>query len=324
MNRIIYLDYVKTLAILLVVFFHSGIITYELTSPILAMCVPLFFVANGALLLPKQKDVRYYISKIIKILILTVFWATLSSVTHSAILGEAITIRNTMSNVLTLRMGYAHIYWFTATLCILYATYPLIHSSLQNKATYWFAFTMSFLLSFTAFGYKIPLPFMMSNLLTCWQGESLFYAIAGLGIVSGRFDKINTKLIFVAAILCFLFQLLMYVPLPLTDFFTRHTPNTLDVSVFSMYRSPFVMIQTVCIVLLLSRINVKENRMVSYIGNNTFGIYVMHGLFIGLFRLYGEDNNIIHYLAPFVAVILSCFVIYILSMNKYTKSLIRL
>ena len=115
-SRYVWLDWVKTLAIILVVLFHSGAVTCKATAPRLAMGVPLFFVANGALILKKEHDIRYFLKKLLKILFLILVWGTISSLSAMVLRGDALSITTGILHALNMSMGYAHIFWFLGTL----------------------------------------------------------------------------------------------------------------------------------------------------------------------------------------------------------------
>lgn len=54
-ERIIYLEYLKALAIFFVIIYHSKAYDDVFLPPILSMCVTIFFAANGYLMLVKRR-----------------------------------------------------------------------------------------------------------------------------------------------------------------------------------------------------------------------------------------------------------------------------
>ncbi len=300
MSRYVWLDYVKSIAILLVVLFHSDAVTCKATSSILAIGVPLFFVANGALVLREERDIHYFIKKLFKIFFLILFWGTISSLTAMLHREEGFSVVTGMMYALHLRFGYAHIFWFMATLFVLYCIYPIIQHSVKNKSVCLFLLVVSFVFSFQAFGYRVP-TFEIPNVFAWWQGECVFYAVAGYVLVSDlsfgelfkekkgiaqKWHEKNSGLW--AGIFCVLFflalysvQQLMWVNIP---FFARHTPSRVDDAVFIMYRSPFVMLMTIIVVYTCKKVFQKEQKLIMIIGSNTLGIYVTHCLFMSGFQ----------------------------------------
>lgn len=298
--RYVWLDYVKSIAILLVVLFHSNAVTCKATSSILALGVPLFFVANGALVLKKEHDIHYFIKKLFKILFLILFWGTISSLTAMLHRREGFSVVTGILYALQLRFGYAHIFWFLTTLFTLYCIYPIIQHSVRNRNACLFLLVVSFVFSFQAFGYRVP-TFEIPNILTWWQGECVFYAVTGYSLVSNLscgniikegkavaqkwFGKNNRLWVdfFIVVVFLVLYsvQQLMWMDIP---FFSRHTPSRVDDAVFAMYRSPFVMLMTIMVVYACKKIFHKESKLIMLIGSNTLGIYVTHCLFMNAFQ----------------------------------------
>lgn len=77
-GRLLYLDYIKALAIFLVIVYHSNFVTNPLGLTLLSMCVTLFFAVNGYVMLSKRRTLSYYINKNVKLLFLILFWGFLS------------------------------------------------------------------------------------------------------------------------------------------------------------------------------------------------------------------------------------------------------
>ncbi len=75
-NRYLYVDYIKTTAILLVIIYHCKIFNNDsfIAAAIMSICVPLFFAVNGFLMLKKERSIKDLTYKNLKILFLIVFW----------------------------------------------------------------------------------------------------------------------------------------------------------------------------------------------------------------------------------------------------------
>ena len=191
-ERLVWLDYCKALAITLVILFHSGLVTCRITVPLLAMCVPLFFVANGGLLLRRERDVGYFIHKMLKILFLIIFWGAVSDLVGMLLKNEPLNIKDIVFAGITFKFGYAHHLWFLGTLFVLYAIYPAVQGSMKNRRVAIFVLFISFLFSFQAFGYRLP-TFEIPNALVFWHGEAVFYSALGCVIVSHVFIDTSTN-----------------------------------------------------------------------------------------------------------------------------------
>lgn len=324
-NRIVWLDYSKAIAIILVVLFHSGLITNRITSPLLAICIPLFFTTNGALVLIKNRRIDYYVTKVFKIIFLYLFWGTVLTITTMLSNGEMVSLSEVVSSVINLRMGYAHIYWFLCTLVALYCIYPAIQLAVRTSDVRIFLLIVSFILSFKLFGYRIPL-FHIPNIFTGWESECVFYAVCGYSILLIDFKEQKNSRLFVllAIFICaYAIQLLMYSVYP---FFSNHTPKSVDDAVFSMYKSPCIMIMTAISFIALKIAKLPQNRLIQIIGENTLGIYVTHGLFMKVaIYFFNVDNPILMSFILFIlGFVLSVLFSYLMSTNKYSRFFVSL
>ena len=80
-NRILYFDYLEVLAIFLVVSIHRSWFDLSYSASILSIicsiCVPLFFMVNGALLFHRSFDLKKHIHKIVAMFIALEGWRIL-------------------------------------------------------------------------------------------------------------------------------------------------------------------------------------------------------------------------------------------------------
>ena len=326
-QRIIWIDFVKVLAITIIVLNHSGAITSPITSPFLALGSLLFFTINGALVLKKERNIRYFISKALKILFVFVFWGSISSITQMVLNGESLSIVSVFKNTLELRMGYAHIFWFLCTLFALYCIYPALQSSIRDPQTCAFLVVISFLFCFKVYGYRIP-TYNIPNIFVGWESESVFLALCGYIIISHNSGFAHRKI----RLLCLAFIVVMYLSQMLAysgiPFFSKHTPDDIASATFSFHKSPFVMLMALAIVLTLKYTKLSYNRLIEVIGQNTLGIYVTHGFFMRFARVFASEyinSQFIGKLIEFViGFSLSLILSVLLSKNKYTKFLISL
>lgn len=323
-ERYYWIDVIKALAITLVVLFHSGFCHYIPFFPILAMCVPLFFVANGILILHKDRDLKYYLCKICKIVFLMFLWSTIQTCVTMFYNQDQFILTDIYNSVITQRMHYCNTFWFMGTLAVLYLLYPIIFAFINKRhSNIWYVLILTYFLSFKAFGYTLPIG-PIPNFLHFWQSEALFYAVAGLFIFKNRnnayMSKIKNWQIILAIIILGSMPLLAYTNI---EFFTRHMPGD---PVFSLYQSPFVMLMTVLVVLLIQRTNFNEHKIVSLLGQNTLGIYCLHPSIMRALRYYLEiDNDIVKSgIIFFGALFLSFFISIILQKNKYTRFFVNL
>ena len=149
----------------------------------------------------------------------------------------------------------------------------------------------------------------------------MFYAICGYFVMQSisKEKKICNVFVLIGIFVCaYVFQLLMYSPI---HFFSNHTPKSIDDAVFSLYKSPCIMLMTAIVFVLLKISKLPHSRLVQIIGENTLGIYVTHGLFMRVLPLFlGLDNLCVRHLLLFVlSLVLSLLFSYLMSLNKYTR-----
>ncbi len=137
-ERIHYLDSLKVLAIFAVVLIHSASTTLYTTQPGDALfayanlldsfsrfCVPVFFMASGAVLLSRDYDIAdFYRKRLTKIIPVLVFWSAVYAAFRVVVKGEAF-------EPLKLAASFfgGHIYyhlWFLYVIVILYLLTPFM------------------------------------------------------------------------------------------------------------------------------------------------------------------------------------------------------
>lgn len=152
------LDLLKDLAIFLVIFYHVGgmksaqiilaaspsnlmsFVDYALASAI-SLCMPLFFLVNGMLLLNRPLSIRAHIRKIVSIILLMIFWSFATQLIFSevGIYQQKLTIPNLIRNTYALPFPLNNHLWFMEALGVLYIVFPLIKAVYDHERA-WFNF----------------------------------------------------------------------------------------------------------------------------------------------------------------------------------------
>ncbi|HBF7094557.1 TPA: acyltransferase [Clostridioides difficile] len=138
-ERLIYLDFIKVLAIYFVCFYHyNNFNTDFLSNPsistylsyfikgIASTGVPLFFMVSGALMLNRNYNLNKHIRKIINIIILTIIWGMITLLILSPIKGNSYSIPGFVKALWTWEQDTINHLWFLQTLVCVYILYPLI------------------------------------------------------------------------------------------------------------------------------------------------------------------------------------------------------
>lgn len=141
-SRYDHIDLLEFVAMLFVIIYHGttapfdfieyeGVIPYinYLVRPILSVCVPLFFLANGYLLLGKPLNLKKHVVKTVKIIIITVIWRILTVASLLLLMPgneRGYSIREYCMEVLRADQGYISHLWFMGALVCIYIFFPLL------------------------------------------------------------------------------------------------------------------------------------------------------------------------------------------------------
>lgn len=323
-----FVDYVKTLAITLVLLYHSGFAKWTPMMPLLSMCVPLFFISSGYLRAGKVYTLKKTSIQIIKIIFLILFWGTLSCIATCITKGEDYTINSTLHDVVGLRLGYCNHLWFLATFAILLSTHYFIQNLRKQQLLCALGITFVCTFDFTKRYIFLINPF------GGWHSYALTYYLAGMLIPylcmcvqpqSGKYLK------FIRSNKC-LFLLLLLLTFYICQFAINHITNTetfiarrLNVNVvrdtvFNAYHSFAVFAMTSIVFLLLRNCFSKRNSIIEFISNNVFTIYLLHGFALKFIKLH--TGNSVAIFAFTYSVTLT--VTYILSKIKISKYLLKI
>lgn len=311
MIRSSYIDYIKALAILLVITYHchyyDGILGF---SVFLSMCCPLFFAVNGILLLNKARTYDYYLPKMFKILFLILFWGILSNLFSAFLYAGEYSMKSCIADLFYLRNGYCNHLWFMCTLFILYSIYPLLSIVTNERKT---LITFGIIISCLTL-YGISSVFSNINPIKGWHSYALAYALCALII-----QKIDIRNI-VLPLLIFLIS--MGGGIIFNHFIYVDSVAYSDI-IFKGYNSPFIFVGTLSLIKFVSMLNLKPYRLITFISRNSLGIYLLH-IFMTKYIHFQQYTSTVRFLLPILVLGLSCFACFILNKNKYTRKLISL
>ncbi|MBE6067774.1 MAG: acyltransferase [Clostridium lundense] len=145
-KRYEYIDLLKAVAIFFVIFYHfNNFTTNLLQTPniisyfnyflksILSTCVPIFFFANGALLLNKEFKLKKHVFKLITITILTVAWGIITLLILMPIKNEYMSSIDLAKSLWTWKQGWINHLWFLQALVVIYMFFTLIKTTYDNN-----------------------------------------------------------------------------------------------------------------------------------------------------------------------------------------------
>lgn len=313
-KRLDNLDVMKAFAILAVLTLHAGVWNTDFVSTfsmqmltqyacrLLAEGVPIFLMTNGYLLLrKKQLDLERHIRKMGKILVLLLTWAVILTIVGNALAPEPqpFSLKMLLQYVFGTRVfaEYTGVLWFLQFLIAVYVVYPLLWMAYQHDfRIYQYIFRM--LTFFVAFASILML--LRDAVATRWDASLLstmmafFECMSPFGSISGAFvwylfyfmlggmichyeEQIRTRRVLWIAvgILSWLFGLGYGIAISFATGVTYSASFLYNTGLFALCIMGFF-------ALLLPYQN-KGNpvqRFIASVGENTFGIYLSHYLFL--------------------------------------------
>lgn len=277
---------------------------------ILSCCVPLFFFANGFLLLNHQFDLKKHILKIFRLVIHTGVWGIIDLFILMFIRNEYLSIKDFFIGVWTWKQGWINHLWYMQALVVIYFLFPLIKTVYDKRRDVFSFFTIA--VAIFTFG-NVAINVLVSIAAHLILGKSSAYSInwfngfnpfRGIygysfvyfcmgGIAYEILDKLiflKRKRVCVAVILASMLGLFV-VGIALSHI----TEQSWDV-VWNGYDTIFTLINVVCIFSLCSQYKGKENQfrnIVLIISSNTLGVYFIHVLFNQLLKPYFKEIAIL-------------------------------
>lgn len=308
-----YIDLIEALGIFFVVLYHSTTYPFnwmDESNPlyflryyvrtILSTGVPLFFFANGYLLLNRKFDLKKHIKKSIRIVILTFSWGLINILCLMPIENEILSLKEIVVYLCEWHQGWINHLWYMGTLTGIYVFLPILKNVFDTNRKFFIFFTiMAAVFTFgntainivgtLAIGYLRNIEsvftynwFSMFNPFRGIYGYAFVYFCIG-GIAHDFKDKINNIPELkrnLAASFCILFScfILFFIGINLT----KASGKIWDV-VWSGYDTIPTFVNVLSI-FVLSLSYKKSNSVIRAISCNTLGIYFIHQIFIHMLR----------------------------------------
>ena len=279
--RNINLDFLKIMACIGVVLLHTTMPGFKETGSwnyltylyyLGTYSIPVFFMANGYLLLGKNEISYSYILQKIKWILVTVSVWTLIIWLYKRDFSQ-----NPIKKVLgsLLQRGYFFQFWFFGALVLIYLCLPILKKFLKSKNRYLLALSLlviiGFVLELTNYLLQKPLQVYFIQTFRLWTW--FFYYILG-GFIA-QFNLANLRSYFknwmkvVTLVLLFISPFILYV-------LAKGIHHNLYAEYF--YDSIFVKIVSLGIFLtvLTFDLNTDKNRWIIYLSNQIMGVFIIH------------------------------------------------
>lgn len=233
--------------------------------------VPIFFMISGTLLVRKDFDKNKYLKRLFKLLIPIIIWNIIYLVWEYFYLG--ITYKNLLHLLVE---PYRKHLWFLYTLIVLYSLQPLLSALMdyfdRNKKIRYISLLLWIVLCNLCFIYT---DLTDSLSLFCYGG----YFIIGRYLYES-YGMNKKKLSNVLLIVSFFIVLIVDVYLSYKLSFKEH----MFYNVYYSYRGIFVMILSfISFIFVLQNMKSKKtNDFISLLCTYSFGIYLIHGIFLDI------------------------------------------
>lgn len=332
-ERIPGLDLIKSLGLVLVIYYHitwqypPDVITsrdpmnyiFYWLQPFLSCCVPLFFMASGALTLTRPVKLRRNTLRCVHLFLITVFWAVACLAVVLLLKGERVSAGVFLQIAYDLRRGYIQHLWYMPNFIFLSLMAPVLVSLKSgDKKVYWFfigvigffTFGQSLLNDGEYFlrwvfgktgynGYRYGLWFVDFFSYHYWY-IFIYYAL-GAWVMENR-EKLRNRHRLLALFIPFCMTILFLVAVAIS----RVRGEVYD-PVFNNYSSIFTLLLSFSVFVLL--VDRKPGKTVAAVAASlsecSLGIYILHWLIWGGFvRLMPEVMKNVTIAWPMTAVIL--------------------
>ena len=314
-KRIAGLDIAKCIAMFCVVLLHFSFSTRAFPNSLsanaitslTAICVPLFFAVNGALLLRKPLDTKKHIQRLLRVVILALIWRLLTICFVVVVLGNTIpSLRDIVFSLLGgnpdgWSLGH---FWFLNALIAIYLFLPALKAlyDASNRIPLWFVCGTIFVFTSCLDSVKAILEIVdaadvhnYASLLSALPTLNIFgsygyvvlYFVGGALIADVFEGKINNKLAekltpnmaiflsFISAIWIVVLQHFQHVYLGVNFSIT-----------YGYWLIPTIILTLMVLYLCMHIQTIKYpslSRLVTALGSSTFGIYMLHFPLIWLF-----------------------------------------
>ncbi|APX71253.1 acyltransferase [Companilactobacillus allii] len=296
-NRIFFLDFIRVIAIFLVIFIHVSAIDTTLNigsgqwqiTKILNyfahISVPMFFMISGALLLnsKKTKSISYtWKQRIPRVVIPFILWSIISPIVVG-IYAHSLSATNVLSSIkLMLYQPTSPTLWFMYPLIGVYILSPIIREFVENASKKMLLYTMLIWLITNSLLPSIAVMFPKSNAFTIYPVANFFlvggfvgYFILGYLMTQINVNKYSNISLIIAMLIFGLSG----------NFISELVPKIFDAFNGYYVTSIFIPLMSIPAYILLQKWgqNIKSEKVISvfeFLAPLVFGIYLIHNLLI--------------------------------------------
>ena len=276
--------------------------------------VPIFLMISGALLLDREFNLKKYLKRLFKFIVLIIVWDIIYLVWEYLYLG--VTYNNLYK--LIFEPYRAHL-WFLYTILILYAIQPILRKILLKTNN---TIKLILLLVWILFSTGS----MISHTLA--QYFTLFSYIGFFVLGKYLYDYVKSKdlrkyniLLIITMIICFTISIILN--------YKSSIKYNMFYNLYFAYRTPFIIISSFAFYTLIISNYTKDdlNKLIMKLSDLSLGVYLIHGIFLDItvkMFLYPSINSLIG-IPIFTIIIFICSItsVYILKKIKYINNIVK-
>ena len=276
--------------------------------------VPIFFMISGALLLDREFDLKKYIKRISKFIILIVIWDSIY------LLWEYFFLGTTYTELYKLLFNpyRAHL-WFLYTILVIYILQPIIRYILY-KASENFKFVLLCIWLTISTISIVNSKFTLALTILTYIGFFVLGKFIYDFIKKNTFKKYNLLLI-ITMVICFFASISLN--------YLSSIQYKMFYNLYFAYKTPFITISSLCLYSLVI-INYQKdllNKIIIELSGLSLGVYLIHGIFLDItvkyFR-YQSINSLIGIpILTIIIFILSSISVYIIKHIKLLNMIIE-
>ncbi len=325
-KRDLSLDAIKILACAGVVILHtldrnSGTVA-QILYYLGTISIPLFFMVNGALLLNKEKiTFKYCILKIVKIILITLFWSTL------LFFIKAIVNRDVSEWYIDIfgcfiQKGYFNIFWFFGSLILIYLLLPVIHKIYKSRVLSVIMLILLIVSSVAIYEISVARSLSGSDMLSqhviqtfrLWTHLTYFVGGAYLYKIRKRFSEMSACIVIPLTVIL-LFVMTSYC------YYMGSSVLSSDKAEY-MYDSPVVIMVAAFVFIAFTGFKFKSD-CIPVFSKATMGVYILHYNFIyPVIKHFASGTAAYVYFAPVMVFIIGLIISVILIQTKNVKKVI--
>jgi surface polysaccharide O-acyltransferase-like enzyme len=285
---------------------------YNIINSGVRWCVPIFIMLSGMIFLnPKRKITtkQMYSKYILRVLVALIFWGLFYQVIDLILVKGEFNLPVLKDMILRIGLGKSKYHlWFLYTIIALYVLVPIIRvyirTATRKEIEYFLIIIFAMSCIYPVVNYFLPVK-AGYNLPVVSEYIGMFV----LGYYLSEFDfSEKYKLVIYLLGICAFVATVKGTALASV---WKSTPNT----ILFMYYAPNVMIMAMSIFVFIksvfSKVNLskKVSKIISYVSSCTFGVYLLHPLFLGLLEKNKIAIRLSNVIPLTIGICIVCFII---------------